>query len=209
MHEFAVEKLLPHLNPENIFPVSSRNAYLTQRAQLALTEGGIQWQEGQPASWVDDFGKKAFGEFWEDDIADNTKVQKRAGSIWKKSLFEVPLQKVIQYGHQTAALLAVAAAAGVLARNAKELTPFIKGRLQAQDANREKLRKLIASVEKQIRHLEKKRQEITNKLSEEFESVRFSIEKIAEHTEEKTKKNIAQLLEKGKLNMAECAKKIS
>ena len=84
----------------------------------------------------------------------------------------------------------MAAAAGVLARNAKELTPFIKGRLQAQDANREKLRKLIASVEKQIRHLEKKRQEITNKLSEEFESVRFSIEKIAEHTEEKTKKTL-------------------
>ena len=206
--KYVAKQLLPRLNPEKIFPVSSRNAYLAQRAQLALTEGGIQWQEGQPASWVDDFGNEALGKRWKRNINDAEETQQAANELWNESRFDKPLEKVIQYGHQTAALLAVAAAAGVLARNAKELTPFIKGRLQAQDANREKLRKLIASVEKQIRHLEKKRQEITNKLSEEFESVRFSIEKIAEHTEEKTKKNIAQLLEKGKLNMAECAKEI-
>lgn len=40
--EYIAKQLLPQLNPENIFPVSSRNAYLAQRAQLALTEGGIQ-----------------------------------------------------------------------------------------------------------------------------------------------------------------------
>ena len=206
--EYVAKQLLPRLNPEKIFPVSSRNAYLAQRAQLALTEGGIQWQEGQPVSWVDDFGNEALGKIWKRNINDAEETQQAANELWNESRFDKPLEKIIQYGHQTAALLAVAAAAGVLARNAKELTPFIKGRLQAQDANREKLRKLIASVEKQIRHLEKKRQEITNKLSEEFESVRFSIEKIAEHTEEKTKKNIAQLLEKGKLNMAEYTKDI-
>ena len=206
--KYVAKQLLPRLNPEKIFPVSSRNAYLAQRAQLALTEGGIQWQEGQPASWIDDFGKKAFGEFWEDDISDNTKVQKRAGSMWKKSLFKAPLEKVIQYGHQTAALLAVAAAADVLAHNAKELTRFIKGRLQAQDVNREELRKLIASVKKQIGQLDEKRQEIRNKLFEEFSSTQYAIEEIMERTEESTKKNIAQLLEKGKLNMTECAKEI-
>ena len=206
--KYVAKQLLPRLNPEKIFPVSSRNAYLAQRAQLALTEGGIQWQEGQPVSWVDDFGNEALGKIWKRNINDAEETQQAANELWNESRFDKPLEKIIQYGHQTAALLAVAAAAGVLARNAKELTPFIKGRLQAQDANREKLRKLIASVEKQIRHLEKKRQEITNKLSEEFESVRFSIEKIAEHTEEKTKKNIAQLLEKGKLNMAEYTKDI-
>lgn len=188
--EYVAKQLLPRLNPEKIFPVSSRNAYLAQRAQLALTEGGIQWQEGQPASWVDDFGKKAFGEFWEDDIADNTKVQKPAGSIWKKSLFEAPLEKVIQYGHQTAALLAVAAAAGVLAHNAQELTRFIKGRLQAQDADRKELRKLIASVKKQIEQLDEKHQEIRNKLYEEFSSTQYAIEEIMDRTEKLTKKTL-------------------
>ena len=59
--EYVAKQLLPRLNPEKIFPVSSRNAYLAQRAQLALTEGGIQWQEGQPVSWVDDFGNEALG----------------------------------------------------------------------------------------------------------------------------------------------------
>lgn len=207
--KYVAKQLLPQLNnSENIFPVSSRNAYLAQRAQLALTEGGIQWQEGQPVSWIDDFGKKAFGEFWEDDIADSTKVQKRAGSMWKKSLFEAPLQKVIQYGHQTAALLAVAAAAGVLAHNAQELTRFIKGRLQAQDADPEKLRELIESAQTQIEQLKKARQKIRRKLLDEFKGAQHAIERIVECAEEVTKKNIAQLLEKGKLNMAEYTRDI-
>lgn len=188
--KYVAKQLLPRLNPEKIFPVSSRNAYLAQRAQLALTEGGIQWQEGQPVSWIDDFGKKAFGEFWEDDIADNTKVQKRAGSMWKKSLFEAPLQKVIQYGYQTAALLAVAAAAGVLAHNAQELTRFIKGRLQAQDADPEKLRELIESAQTQIEQLKKARQKIRRKLLDEFKGAQHAIERIVECAEESTKKTL-------------------
>ena len=206
--KYVAKQLLPRLNPEKIFPVSSRNAYLAQRAQLALTEGGIQWQEGQPASWVDDFGNEGLGKRWKRNINDAEETQQAANELWNESRFDKPLEKVIQYGHQTAALLAVAAAAGVLAHNAQELTRFIKGRLQAQDANREELRKLIASVKKQIGQLDEKRQEIRNKLFEEFSSTQYAIEEIMERTEESTKKNIAQLLEKGKLNMAECAKEI-
>ena len=206
--KYVAKQLLPRLNPEKIFPVSSRNAYLAQRAQLALTEGGIQWQEGQPASWVDDFGKKAFGEFWEDDIADNTKVQKRAGSMWKKSLFEAPLQKVIQYGHQTAALLAVAAAAGVLAHNAQELTRFIKGRLQAQDADPEKLGELIESAQTQIKQIRKIRRKIEGELSTEFKTALGAIDDLMKKSEGLATDIVAQLLEDGRLDLNEFVGKI-
>ena len=206
--KYVAKQLLPHLNPEKIFPVSSRNAYLAQRAQLALTEGGIQWQEGQPASWIDDFGKKAFGEFWEDDIADNTKVQKRAGSMWKKSLFEAPLQKVIQYGYQTAALLAVAAAAGVLAHNAQELTRFIKGRLQAQDADPEKLGELIESAQTQIKQIRKIRRKIEGELSTEFKTALGAIDDLMKKSEGLATDIVAQLLEDGRLDLNEFVGKI-
>ena len=206
--KYVAKQLLPRLNPEKIFPVSSRNAYLAQRAQLALTKGGIQWQEGQPVSWIDDFGKKAFGEFWEDDIADNTKVQKRAGSMWKKSLFEAPLQKVIQYGYQTAALLAVAAAAGVLAHNAQELTRFIKGRLQAQDADPEKLRELIESAQTQIKQIRKIRRKIEGELSTEFKTALGAIDDLMKKSEELATDIVAQLLEDGRLDLNEFVRKI-
>ena len=206
--EYVAKQLLPRLNPEKIFPVSSRNAYLAQRAQLALTEGGIQWQEGQPASWVDDFGKKAFGEFWEDDIANNTKVQKRAGSMWKKSLFKAPLEKVIQYGHQTAALLAVAAAADVLDHNAQELTRFIKVRLQAQDADPEKLGELIESAQTQIKQIRKIRRKIEGELSTEFKTALGAIDDLMKKSEELATDIVAQLLEDGRLDLNEFVRKI-
>ena len=206
--KYVAKQLLPRLNPEKIFPVSSRNAYLAQRAQLALTEGGIQWQEGQPASWVDDFGNEALGKLWKRNINDAEVTRQAANELWNESRFDKPLEKVIQYGHQTAALLAVAAAAGVLAHNAQELTRFIKGRLQAQDADPEKLRELIESAQTQIEQLKKARQKIRRKLLDEFKGAQHAIERIVECAEESTKKNIAQLLEKGKLNMAEYTRDI-
>lgn len=201
--KYVAKQLLPRLNPEKIFPVSSRNAYLAQRAQLALTEGGIQWQEGQPASWVDDFGNEALGKRWKRNINDTEETQQAASELWNESRFDKPLEKVIQYGHQTAALLAVAAAAGVLAHNAQELTRFIKGRLQAQDADPEKLGELIESAQTQIKQIRKIRRKIEGELSTEFKTALGAIDDLMKKSEELATDIVAQLLEDGKLDLNE------
>ena len=199
--EYVAKQLLPQLNPENIFPVSSRNAYLAQRAQLALTEGGIQWQEGQPASWVDDFGNEALGKRWKRNINDAEETRQAANELWNESRFDKPLEKVIQYGHQTAALLAVAAAAGVLAHNAQELTRFINGRLQAQDADPEKLRELIENAKTQISHLNKEQRNIASKLEKTFDSAQSVIRESMDAANSSAQKCIADLLERGCINI--------
>ena len=199
--EYVAKQLLPQLNPENIFPVSSRNAYLAQRAQLALTEGGIQWQEGQPASWVDDFGNEALGKLWKRNINDAEETRQAANELWNESRFDKPLEKVIQYGHQMAALLAVAAAAGVLAHNAQELTRFINGRLQAQDADPEKLRELIENAKTQISHLNKKQRNIASKLEKTFDSAQSVIRESMDAANSSAQKCIADLLERGCINI--------
>ncbi len=201
--KYVAKQLLPRLNPEKIFPVSSRNAYLAQRAQLALTEGGIQWQEGQPASWVDDFGNEALGKRWKRNINDAEETQQAANELWNESRFDKPLEKVIQYGHQTAALLAVAAAAGVLAHNAEELKRFIKGRLQAQDADPEKLGELIESAQTQIKQIRKIRRKIEGELSTEFKTALGAIDDLMKKSEGLATDIVAQLLDDGKLDLNE------
>ena len=109
--DYVAQHLLKNskIKPESIFPVSTRNAYLAKKAQLTVEQkGGITWTEGQEESWVDLFGKLAFGEgFEQEDIANNSKVLKRAQTMWDKSLFDEPLTKVFQFGYLSAAHQAV------------------------------------------------------------------------------------------------------
>lgn len=65
----------------HVFPVSSFHGYLANHArhQLAL-HGKIDPNE----PWVEDFARKAFGEFWEDRIHDPAEVKKGADLLWKK-----------------------------------------------------------------------------------------------------------------------------
>ena len=101
---YVSRKLLSNIIPsEKIFPASSRMAYLSQRAQLALSEGGIQWQEGQKESWIDDFGEEAFGKRWKKLISDSEEVKDGARELWEDSLFNNPLENVIRFVYRNAA----------------------------------------------------------------------------------------------------------
>lgn len=98
-------------------------------------------------------------------------------------------------------MLAVAAAAVVLAHNAQELTRFIKGRLQAQDADPEKLRELIENAKTQISHLNKKQRNIASKLEKTFDSAQSVIRESMDAANSSAQKCIADLLERGCINI--------
>lgn len=74
--EYVAQNLLKNaqIDAASVFPVSSRDAYLAKRAELALAEGGMRWQQGQAVSWIDDFGEKAFGTRWQKRINDDAEV---------------------------------------------------------------------------------------------------------------------------------------
>ena len=153
--EYVAKKLLADagIPVENIFPVSSLRAYLSQRAKLALAEGGIQWQPGQPASWIDDFGEKAIGRKWQQRIDDADEVQEAADDFWNESKFDEPLDNVIRFGHRYAALQAVTAAASVLCKNSEYLKRYIEGRLGAQNVAPKDLRPLIEDTINKLNQL--------------------------------------------------------
>mgnify|MGYP000970717186 CR=1 FL=1 len=204
--EYVAKKLLAAagIPAENIFPVSSLHAYLAQRAKLALAEGGIQWQPGQPASWIDDFGKEAIDKRkWQQRITEATEVQEAADDLWTESKFDEPLENVIRFGHRRAALLAVAAAASVLSRNAKDLKQSIKGRLQSQQAAPEELRSLIKKTKEQISQIYSMRNDIENQLENDLEDAKQKIEDAMSAAKKKAEGEIDSLMEKRRIKPVE------
>ena len=196
---FVAKKLLSEtkINEKNIFPVSSQWAYLAQRALVALNEeNGIQWQEGQPESWIDDFGDRTFGVIWQEEIRNARKVGTAAQKLWEKSLFDQPLEKVIHYGYHTAAYQAVAGASGMLDANAQELYRFIEGRLQAQAATPQELKELIESAREQIQRLEQVRMDYEAQLREQFDSLQKKMKEKMDEASEDAKDAIAKILKK-------------
>lgn len=96
---------------ERIFPVSSKYAYLANRALSELLVNG-KLSDYRINPWVEDFGQLALGACWEMEIDDAHEVENRAIKLWQKSLFDHPLAEVIKNGSQNATLISLKSAIG-------------------------------------------------------------------------------------------------
>ena len=192
---YVSRKLLSNIIPsEKIFPASSRMAYLSQRAQLALSEGGIQWQEGQKESWIDDFGEEAFGKRWKKLISDSEEVKDGAHELWEDSLFNNPLENVIRFVYRNAAYQVIDAAAAELGKNAPDLVREVRGRLQAQNVEPKKLRQIIEEIQEKIQRLDVLREKNQSEIARQLASVREFMEDKLGKAEEKAEKEALSLL---------------
>lgn len=192
------------IKPESIFPVSSRNAYLAKQAQLTVEQkGGIAWTEGQKESWIDLFGKLAFGEgFEQEDITSNSKVLRRAQTMWDKSLFDAPLTQVIQFGYLSAAHQAVNAAAHALKTHAEQLTPLIDGRLQMLKTDAPKLAKLMKEVNVQIDALAQVQSKAKKDLDSRIKQVQTAVSEGIQTANQDVQETMKEFLSKGSVQMA-------
>jgi len=132
------------ISEDAVFPVSSQLGYLASYARHALSvHGKLPQPVNEKNKWVIDFGTKAFGELWEDNLSDLDQVRKATNKLWDKSRFQIPIDEVIRSAHAGAALLAVDAAAAKLADVSKNMTSFVGLRTSA-------LKKSVRELQKQI-----------------------------------------------------------
>lgn len=89
------------IDAQVVYPVSANLAYLASRAQ---TEIELHDKLDISQSWVEDFGKFAFGEDWQDDIHNSDQVLKKAAKIWNKAGFATSLQEVLRQLYQKSAI---------------------------------------------------------------------------------------------------------
>lgn len=201
---YIARNLLEGLNIEEnkIFPVSSKNAYLSKRAELAIEiEGGIKVHPDK-RSWEQDFGKLV-GRNWKHDYQDNIKVRRFAKEIWEESFFGEPLEKVIRFSYSTSASHAIASAANLLKSNYNDIKANITGRLQSSALDSEKLKQQINAVNKHIQRVqifhEQSQEQIQNHKSRLEEEVSQEVKSIARGAED----TITSFLNNGSLSMVQ------
>lgn len=110
------------LPASRVYPGSSRQAYLANRALHALRNTGTL-----PAdkAWVDDFIRGAFGCMKKEYVCkDSELATEGATDLWEGSLIDQLITEVIQSSHSRAAALAVDSAAAKLMQNAENISEY-------------------------------------------------------------------------------------
>lgn len=137
----------------NIFPVSSRQAYLANRARTTLAvHQALPSAHEHP--WVADFGDEAFGRRWEKCVGDAEQVQEAANDLWESSQFAEPVDKVIRFAQGRAAILALSSAAAKLLDTANRLANFFNTRETALGKSSRELQQQIEALMRDIARVE-------------------------------------------------------
>lgn len=163
------------LPASRVYPGSSRQAYLANRALHELRKNGALPVD---EAWVDDFIREAFGPMVEeDDWKDSTKVNKKAEKLWNISLIDQLITEVIQSSHSRAAALAVDSAAAKLMQNAENVSEYLSLRHQGLQQSIQSLQAHITSLLADIQEIEECQNQVTG-------DVRMAMEEIDTKTRE-------------------------
>lgn len=194
---------------ERIFPVSGQTAYLVKRAELEIhVHGQIRWCEGQPESWVDNFGKRAFGagNRFKKMISDRDEVIEVCQELWAESLFDQPLKHAIRYSHRNAARMAIQAATAKLNEVAHGqngdggsdgVESMLALRLQGLQADKEQIDNLIAELDAGLRRLNAKKGAATRQLDNVLEATSEQIDRHLNAVTKEILRQIRQVLKGG------------
>ena len=135
---------------DDVFPVSARWAYLSNRARQAIRfEERLPDPEQEP--WVSDFGSEAFGRRWRDRIESQGEISEGADTLWKDSLFTAPLERVIQAAYSRAAVLAVHSAAAKLSDYEQKISNYLSIRSEFLRSDIDVLKSQITALEKDLK----------------------------------------------------------
>ncbi|EEV7001209.1 TPA: dynamin family protein [Escherichia coli] len=174
------------LPASRVYPGSSRQAYLANRALHELRKNGALPVD---EAWVDDFIREAFGPMVEEgDWKDSTKVNKKAEKLWNISLIDQLITEVIQSSHSRAAALAVDSAAAKLMQNAENVSEYLSLRHQGLQQSIQSLQAHITSLLADIQEIGECQNEVTG-------DVRMAMEDINTKTGELLTKVCASLEE--------------
>ncbi|NMO94987.1 dynamin family protein [Paenibacillus lemnae] len=137
------------LPQEHIFPVSSQLGYLANYALREIAERGCLPSPDQ-AEWIEDFGDRALGSFWQEDIDDIPRVNKSAERLWQKSDFEEPLDRVIGKAYEEAALIVIQSALEKMNMYDEEILQYLKMRRGSIHIDIDSLKQIITELEHNI-----------------------------------------------------------
>ncbi|EOT5594936.1 dynamin family protein [Escherichia coli] len=163
------------LPASRVYPGSSRQAYLANRALHELRKNGTLPVD---EAWVDDFVREAFGRMKKDYVCkDSELATEGATDLWEGSLIDQLITEVILSSHSRAAALAVDSAAAKLMQNAENVSEYLSLRHQGLQQSIQSLQAHITSLLADIREIADCQEQVTT-------DVRMAMEEIDARTRE-------------------------
>ncbi|EQQ73729.1 hypothetical protein G770_02292 [Escherichia coli HVH 109 (4-6977162)] len=163
------------LPASRVYPGSSRQAYLANRALHELRKNGTLPVD---EAWVDDFVREAFGRMKKDYVCkDSELATEGATDLWEGSLIDQLITEVILSSHSRAAALAVDSAAAKLMQNAENISEYLSLRHQGLKQSIQSLQANITSLLEDIRKIADCQEQVTA-------DVRMAMEEIDARTRE-------------------------
>ena len=162
------------LPASRVYPGSSRQAYLANRALHELRKNGTLPVD---EAWVDDFVREAFGRMKKDYVCkDSELATEGATDLWEGSLIDQLITEVILSSHSRAAALAVDPAAKLM-QNAENVSEYLSLRHQGLQQSIQSLQANITSLLADIRKIADCQEQVTA-------DVRMAMEEIDARTRE-------------------------
>ncbi|EHW9965046.1 dynamin family protein [Escherichia coli] len=147
------------LPASRVYPGSSRQAYLANRALHELRKNGTLPVD---ETWVDDFVREAFGRMKKDYVCkDSELATEGATDLWECSLIDQLITEVILSSHSRAAALAVDSAAAKLMQNAENISEYLSLRHQGLMQSIQSLQAHITSLLEDIREIADCQEQVT------------------------------------------------
>lgn len=163
------------LPASRVYPGSSRQAYLANRALHELRKNGTLPVD---EAWADDFVREAFGRMKKDYVCkDSELATEGATDLWECSLIDQLITEVILSSHSRAAALAVDSAAAKLMQNAENISEYLSLRHQGLMQSIQSLQAHITSLLEDIREIADCQEQVTA-------DVRMAMEEIDARTRE-------------------------
>ena len=191
------ELLRDVVRDDDVFPVSARWAYLSNRARQAIRfEKRLPDPEKEP--WVRDFGDEAFGRRWRDRIEILEEISEGADTLWEDSLFTAPLERVIQSAYSRAAVLAVHSAAAKLSDYEQKMSNFLSIRSKSLRSDIDVLRRQITALEKDLKEVEHSEKAADKKTKQLLSRIDRELGKRLKACTKETEKKIDEYFREGK-----------
>lgn len=153
------ESLGSDFEERKIFPVAAFPALLATRVERVLrSQDHLPSQAG--ASWIDDFGKRAFGTEWEDFLEDgieelsNKRITRACERLFKNALFPDFIEAMVNQSFSKAVLTSLDSASSKLHANYLKLQEFLEVHSVGLSQTKAKLEEAISIAQDACNRIE-------------------------------------------------------
>jgi hypothetical protein len=190
---FADTFLQGKFSPNNVFPISSRDAFY---ANLGLNELSKNSKISSDVPWVDEFGNIVLGAMWKDDIKDIERVKTVCIRKYENSNFDQPMESIIETSYGRSEKGIVESALNTLGGVLKDIEEIYHTNISSLRDKIDELKRKINEIHKDVDKMKEIHTSINNEAKKKREVIKTLVDSLLEEAHKSSKEQTSQKLKK-------------